>query len=186
MASQYETTLTRAPQRRTGEPRVEVTSVGWQADVGLDYEDWLRYGSRLGLAGRNAAWWVGDWVRYGTARYGSKYSAAARVTGYDRQTLMNYVYVANRFDISRRRENLSWSHHAELAALDLEGQERWLERSGSERLTVRDLREALSGGSGRTRSVAAQTTSPSAEEPDPSEPQVMICPHCGEEFTPAS
>ena len=65
-------------------PQHELTRVGWLADAELTYEDWLRQGSKLGLAGRNAAWWVGDWVRYGTARYGSKYAAAECTTGYRR------------------------------------------------------------------------------------------------------
>ena len=46
------------------------------------------------MASRTAAWWIGDWVQYGAARYGAKYAVAARVTGYDRQTLMNMVYLA--------------------------------------------------------------------------------------------
>jgi len=183
--------MTRALQQRTSAPLVEVTSVGWQAGIDLAYEDWLRYGSRLGLAGRNAAWWVGDWVRYGTTRYGSKYSAAARVTGYDRQTLMNYVYVATRFEFSRRRENLSWSHHAELAALELEAQEKWLNRAQRERLTVRDLREALASADPRRQAAAAEanrdagasiskrSSDHTAGEPERS----MTCPHCGQSFT---
>lgn len=175
--------------RATG---AEITAVGWQAEADLQYEDWLRYGSRLGLAGRNAAWWVGDWVRYGTGRYGSKYAAAARVTGYDRQTLMNYVYVATRFEFSRRRENLSWSHHAELAALELEAQEKWLDRSERERLTVRDLREAVSSKGDDGRSEASSSASRRLNQrhsrdvtPAPEgvhADRIITCPHCGEPF----
>ena len=112
--------------RRRQRPPAELTAVGWVVCEELPYEEWLRQGSRLGLAGRNSRWWIGDWVRYGTSRYGKKYEAAVRVTGYDRQTLMNMVYVASRFEISRRRENLSWSHHAEVAALEPGEQEDWL------------------------------------------------------------
>jgi hypothetical protein len=183
-----------AQLQRVRAPQAEVTSVGWQADADLPYEDWLRYGSRLGLAGRNAAWWVGDWVRYGTARYGSKYSAASRVTGYDRQTLMNYVYVASRFDVSRRRENLSWSHHAEVAARETEDQETWLNRAAAERLTVHDLREALNTAGSRKRAVAATAAHEAEagvaiarrrprEEPPPKAARTVTCPHCGESFT---
>jgi hypothetical protein len=183
-----------AQLQRVQQPQAEVTPVAWQADADLSYEDWLRYGSRLGLAGRNAAWWVGDWVRYGTARYGSKYSAACRVTGYDRQTLMNYVYVASRFDVSRRRENLSWSHHAELAARETEEQEAWLNRTALERLTVHDLREALNAAGSRKRAVATAAQEAEAgvsiaqrkprEEPPARAARSLTCPHCGESFTP--
>jgi len=168
------------------------------------------------LAGRNAAWWIGDWLRYGTARYGSKYAAAARTTGYDRQTLMNMVYVATRFEFSRRRENLSWSHHAELAAFDIDQQERWLDRAAAERFSVRDLREMLSSskqpaGRASTRRAAAVNmgsradrlkTVPARSRSYSSERAAtpgdtasggqgasdgqIACPHCGHRFTVAA
>jgi hypothetical protein len=94
--------------------QTDLSPVAWVASGELAYDGWVRHGSRLGVAGRSSGWWIGDWVRYGAARYGQRYAVAARVTGYDDQTLMNMVYVATRFEISRRRENLSWSHRAEL------------------------------------------------------------------------
>ncbi|MDQ6778590.1 MAG: hypothetical protein M3071_20735 [Actinomycetota bacterium] len=95
---------------------------------------------RIGGVSRRVGWWLGDWLRYGNARFGERYSRAARITGYDTQTLMNMTYVASRFDVSRRRENLSWSHHAELAALPPGDQDYWLERARTEALSIRDLR----------------------------------------------
>jgi len=118
----------------------DLTSVAWVASGELSYDEWLRHGRRLGVVGRSAAWWIGDWVRYGAARYGRKYELATRITGYEHQTLLNMVYVATRFEISRRRENLSWSHHAELAAFDVAEQEQWLDRATAHRLTIRQLR----------------------------------------------
>jgi hypothetical protein len=176
----------------------ELGPVGWTAGADLSYDEWLRQGSRLGLAGRSAAWWIGDWVRYGTARYGSKYAAATRVTGYDRQTLMNMVYVSTRFQISRRRENLSWSHHAELAALDLEDQERWLNRATADRLSVRDLRQELLSvkqppGRSNGRRAAPPNGKPSARSPtadrgsvaasaNAAAERMVVCPHCRHQF----
>jgi hypothetical protein len=169
------TALERAGDRA---PIADLSAAGWTG-LDLPYDEWLRQGSRLGLAGRNASWWIGDWLRYGTARYGSKYTAAARVTGYDRQTLMNMVYVATRFEISRRRENLSWSHHAELAALEDAEQNMWLERAAVERLSVRDLREEL-GAHRETSARAARESPPSRSATQ----RTVVCPHCGENFTP--
>ncbi len=193
--------------QRIGEPygQARITAVAWVADEELAYEEWLRQGSRLGLASRSAAWWIGDWVRYGTAKYGDKYSAAVRVTGYDRQTLMNMVYVATRFDVSRRRETLSWSHHAELAPLEQDDQEAWLNRAVSDRLSVRDLREALApvkqraarpapkpsetvapgtardGASAAVNSTAIDSRSTSVHDETARE---VVCPHCGHHFVP--
>src|SRR2546429_4416754 len=115
----------RAPARRR--VRLSVSAGAWAPDGELPFADWLEQGRRLGVAGRGAGWWIGDWVRYGAARYGGRYARAGRVTGYDHKTLANMVYVASRFETSRRREDLSWSHHAELAALDVDEQERWLD-----------------------------------------------------------
>lgn len=153
-------------------------SVSWVPGENLSYEEWLRQGSRLGLAGRNASWWVGDWLRYGTHRYGKKYTAATQVTGYDRQTLMNMVYVATRFDISRRRENLSWSHHAELAPLEPDRQDFWLDRAAAERLSIRDLREELSS---LKEPSARERATPAKKRTE----QMVTCPECGHEFSPS-
>jgi hypothetical protein len=106
-------------------------------------QEWVAHGRRLGMAGRHVGWWIGDWLRYGNAAYGERYSRAANVTGYDTQTLMNMVYVATQVDVSRRREALSWSHHAEVAALAEDEQQRWLTRAEATRLSVRDLREEI-------------------------------------------
>jgi len=93
--------------------------------------------------GRCIQWLLGDWIAYGNARFGERYARAAKITGYDTQTLMNMVYVASRFQISRRRENLSWSHHETLAALDAEEQDHWLDQAQVNRWSIADLRMML-------------------------------------------
>src|SRR6059058_5382190 len=111
-----------------GDSAVSISPTAWAASGDLSLLEWSHSGRRLGVIGRAAGWWIGDWLNYGNARFGERYVRAARITGYDVQTLMNMVYVASRFEPSRRRDNLSWSHHAELAALEPEKQDHWLER----------------------------------------------------------
>jgi hypothetical protein len=122
---------------------VIVSATYWSPWDDLDVAEWIIQGRRLGTIGRGVAWWIGDWVNYGNAKFGQKYSRAARITGYDVQSLMNMSYVASRFNCSRRRENLSWSHHAELAGLAIEYQEMWLENAERKHLSVRGLRETV-------------------------------------------
>ena len=143
--------------------------------------DATRPGSRLG--GSRFGWWIGDWIRYGSAKYGEKYEAAARITGYDVQSLMNMAYVASRFEISRRREKLSFSHHCELAALPLGEQELWLDRIEREGLSVHALRVQLK------RSAAKLGSPPSVAEADVQAPDTqrsggaeVVCPECGHQF----
>ena len=98
----------------------ELTRVGWMPSTNLGLAEWSAVGRRFGEIGRCSQWWLGDWIHYGNAKFGERYSRAVKLTGYDVQSLMNMVYVASRFEISRRRENLSWSHHATLASLELD------------------------------------------------------------------
>jgi hypothetical protein len=128
-----------------------LTTTSWSPRGELSVTDWVRQGSWLGSLGRATGWWIGDWLRYGNAHYGDRYSSAGRVTGYDVQSLMNMAYVAGRFEPSRRRDGLSFSHHAELAGLPADEQDLWLDRAELAGLSVRSLRAELR----RTRQRAA-------------------------------
>jgi hypothetical protein len=170
-----------------------LTPVSWNARAELSSADGVEQGRKLGVIGRNAGWWIGDWLRYGNAAYGERYTRAARVTGYDVQTLMNMVYVASRVDASRRRATLSWSHHAELAALDPATQERWLARAEAEGFSVRCLREEVRR---EARALTAESEAAEAEpaaaaehEPAADAEEVaadganFVCQSCGHSFT---
>jgi hypothetical protein len=156
-------------------PAAGLTRVGWTPAADIDLAEWSAVGRRLGEIGRCSQWWLGDWINYGNAKFGERYSRAAKLTGYDTQSLMNMVYVASRFDIYRRREKLSWSHHATVAALDLDGQEMWLTRASIEKLSVADLRVEL-----RTHRRALEE---GAAQPEPqrvtAHEHLLVCPNCG-------
>jgi len=48
------------------------------------------------------------------------YSQALEATEYEYGTLANNKFLASKFEFSRRRENLSHAHHAEVASLEPE------------------------------------------------------------------
>lgn len=125
------------------QPAGAISKVAWIPHEELGRSEWLSTGRRLGAIGRCSQWWIGDWIRYGTAKWGEKYAEAARVTGYDIASLRNMAWVASRFDISLRSDKLAWSHHVLLAPLEPPEQRRWLERASEERFSVSDLRLAL-------------------------------------------
>jgi hypothetical protein len=135
--------------------RSELTITAWSPREDLSVGDWVRNGRWLGALGRASGWWIGDWIRYGNARYGERYEPAARVTGYDVQSLRNMAYVAGRFDPRRRRDSLSFSHHAELAALPAEEQDLWLDRAVAGAFSVGKLRSELRHARRRAASRAA-------------------------------
>jgi hypothetical protein len=151
-----------------------LSSTAWTPRQELDLREWLEQGRRLGAVGRGVAWWIGDWLLYGNHRYGERYPRAVRATGYDVQSLMNMAYVASRFSFERRRAGLSWSHHAEVAALSVEEQERWLALAEQERMSVRSLRgevQSLRRATNRTLEHGAPTPARDAIAR-------VVCPEC--------
>jgi hypothetical protein len=167
--------------------RATISDVSWRAAEDMSFSEWLEYGRRLGVMGRSAGWWIGDWLSYGNHVFGERYVRASRITGYDSQTLMNMAYVASRFDVSRRRGKLSWSHHAEIAAMEPEEQDYWLERAESDRLSVRCLREGIRRERLRKKAEdeAAERESCATDEGEQLDPD-LVCPECGHVFPTAS
>jgi hypothetical protein len=163
--------------------RSNISGVAWTGGEEMEYRDWVVEGRRIGAMGRGSPWWVGDWVLYGTARWGERYAEAVKITGYDVKSLRNMRYVASRFDTSLRRDTLSWSHHALLAALDEEEQVNWLERAVADKLSVDDLRielrAARRGGYSAT-AIEEKTSNASGETVE------VVCPECGHKFQSAS
>jgi hypothetical protein len=152
-----------------------LSKIAWAPQRDLDHSDWLATGRRLGAIGRCSQWWIGDWVRYGTAKWGEKYAEAARVTGYDIASLRNMAWVASRFDTSLRNDKLTWSHHVLLAPLEPDEQRAWLLRASEERLSVADLRLELRG----LRGGEDRDSSGGGNGRVSKRGKVSVCPHCG-------
>jgi hypothetical protein len=149
----------------------------------MTYPEWADQGRWLGTIGRCSQWWLGDWIRYGTARYGEKYTEAAKLTDYEVHSLRNMAYVASRFpDVSRRRDKLSWSHHAELAALNPEEQDKWLSRAANEKLSVSALRTALRESRQPRESASDDGDAIVDSQPLDKHSGTIACPSCGYTF----
>jgi hypothetical protein len=154
-----------------------ISKVAWVPPSDLGQAEWLSAGRRLGAIGRCSQWWIGDWIRFGTARWGEKYAEAARVTGYDVASLRNMAWVAAQFDLSLRSDKLSWSHHVLLAPLSAEEQSYWIGKAIDERLSVADLRlELRARGRGARREKAMTEAGDEGREDG-------ICPHCGHKLS---
>lgn len=93
------------------------------------YEVWGAVLKRLKSAEKAIQWWLGDALRFGERKYGEMYSQALEEIDYSYGTLRDVAWVAGRFELSRRRDNLSWSHHREVAALDPQEQETLLDQA---------------------------------------------------------
>jgi hypothetical protein len=116
----------------------------------LPIDSWIDIGRRIACISNASVWWLGDWIVYGEQAYGRRYKAALDATHLDYQTLRNYAWVARRFEPSRRREALSFQHHAEVAGLPEADQDLWLERAERLKWSRSYLRRQLKAD-GRTR-----------------------------------
>jgi hypothetical protein len=90
---------------------------------------WEHLGRQLLEFSDSSAWWIADWLAYGELAFQDRYREAIRRTSLSYQTLRNYVWVARRFELSRRRDTLSFGHHTEVAALDRPEQDFWLRKA---------------------------------------------------------
>ena len=136
-------------------------------EEGLTIEQWMAAGESLKVLESAVPWWVGDWLRYGEEKFGEMYSQALREVDRSKQTMMNWAWVAGKFDPSRRRENLSFSHHAEVAGLEEDQQDEWLDRAEQEDWSKTRLREEIRG-----------------DEEKPLKDGQVRCPQCQFQFRP--
>lgn len=120
-----------------------ISSVGLRLPENMTFDDWCDVGRTLRNWDRALPWCIGDWLNFGERKYGEKYSQVLDATDYEYQTLANTKYVANRFEFSRRRENLSFAHHSEVAALAPAEQDAWLDKAESESWARAELRKQI-------------------------------------------
>ncbi|MFD0884580.1 LmbU family transcriptional regulator [Streptosporangium algeriense] len=120
-----------------------MTPVGLRIPAELPYELWEKAGFRISAVANSSTWCLGDWLVYGRSRYTDRYRKAIEAIGLDYQTLRNYAWVSRRVDLSRRRDGLSFQHHAEVAALPPEEQDHWLDQAQRNGWTRSRLRQNL-------------------------------------------
>lgn len=120
-----------------------MSRVGLHMPTDLPFEDWARAGRQLSGILDSSSWWLGDWLVFGKENYADCYQLAVQGAGLRYQTLRNYAWVARRFDLSRRRGRLTFQHHAEVASLPQDDQDRLLDQAERETWTTKQLRSAI-------------------------------------------
>lgn len=138
--------------------QVLISRLGLRIPPGLTYNGWERAGVQLSRILDSSAWCLGDWLVCGQENYADRYVRAIEAAGLDYQTLRNYAWVARRFQLERRRELLSFQHHAEVASLDVGEQDQWLDRAEEGRWSRNELRRQLRGAR-LDKKAAADSTS---------------------------
>jgi len=110
---------------------------------GLSLDSWRELGCQICFVANCSAWWLGDWLVYGEQTYSDRYKRALTKTPLDYKTLRNYAWVARKFPASRRQDTLSFGHHAEVAGLPGDEQDKWLARASKSRWSCSQLRREL-------------------------------------------
>lgn len=124
-------------------------------DPDMPYQRWEDLGRFLGGLQRRVNWYIGDWLNFGEGVYGQessqaveattsdRYNEAERVTGLDHGTLMNISSICRRIAKDRRRKELGFWIHAEVAALEPADQIEWLQKAIDNGWNRSDLRQAI-------------------------------------------
>lgn len=125
------------------EPRV-VSVGGRLSPTALELPDGLRFNAwesvlkALLQLEDSVVWWVADAAAYGERWYRKDYGPA--LDRYERETLWNLSRVARAVETSRRREDLSFSHHVEVGSLDPDMQTAFLADAFEENWSHKELR----------------------------------------------
>ena len=118
--------------------------VDLELSADMSFDEWASVGNRIARIHNGAAWALGDWLLFGERRFGERYRSALDATNLGYQTLRNYAWVARCFAPSRRRERLSFQHHAEVASLPAVEQDLWLHRAEAQGWSRNELRRRVS------------------------------------------
>jgi hypothetical protein len=108
----------------------------------LSFEQWAEVGRNLCRSDQVMKWWIGDWAAFGLRKYG-QLKEFAEINGINYQSLRDMAWVSEKVELSRRRDNLEWSKHREVAALEPKDQEKWLAKAEAEELPVVEIRRQI-------------------------------------------
>ena len=118
-----------------------LTRTGLRAIRKPTTEEYLVLGKQLVEIERMYQWCIGDYLLMFEHDKGQMYTQALDAS--IEKTWKNYVYVAKHVVESRRRDSLSWTHHAEVAHLHPQIQDGLLEKAVSHGWSTRDLRKMV-------------------------------------------
>lgn len=119
---------------------LSTTNLTFKRDVSK--EEWMDVFKALKQVEGCVQFWIGDCLAYRQQKWGM-YDDIAEETGMDKKTLWEYKNVSQSIKPSARAEQLSYTHHREVASLPPEKQELFLNMAVEDKLSVRDLRNKI-------------------------------------------
>lgn len=134
------TTLAQQLSKVNPDAPLVATMTGMKVKHQPTYAEWETFGRELWSYKQAIQWCIGDWLNYGEKHYGDTYTQAIDMTNYTYGTLANYASVAREFPPERRREDVSFTNHQELAPLDTDEQDIFLNAIETKQATRDDIR----------------------------------------------
>lgn len=123
-----------------------LSSVGLEITGSVSQDEWLALMRAVQRVQSAVQWIVGDWLNYGIERkWGETYEQFAELTGYSVQALKDMAWVSKAYEVSSRKDELSFKHHKIVADLPHEKREEMLGTAIAERLSASDF-QALRDG----------------------------------------
>ena len=123
-----------------------------QVPAGLSIEAWGGLLARTGTISNATPWWMGDLMLHGENAYGESHTQYLPDDEHSIATLTAARWVASRIPPERRRPELSWSIHKEVASCEPADQDKYLDLAQAEGLSVRHLRERIADKKKRSSS----------------------------------
>jgi hypothetical protein len=145
---------------------VTETATGLTFATDTPIEVWGALVTRLTRQHKRIEWALGDALQFGEHRYGDTYAQWADETNLSENTLATIKWVAGKIESSRRREDVGWSHHREVAALDPPVQDRLLSEASERGMTRFALRQAVKVEQERQAGRAVDVDGAEIEEPE--------------------
>ena len=127
--------------RLSTKPCPEFTPTALTMPNNLMCVEWHALGDELLGAWIPNPWHLGDLLAYGQRRFDGL--CGDRLTTRQRSCLEGFARVAERFDVDRRRESLTYGHHAAVTAMSDPMQAYWLDRAECQEWAVGELRAAI-------------------------------------------
>ena len=119
------TTHSKPPITRMG--KFAIYKTGLVMDKNATYEEWYEFINKALDLNCCTQWVIGDGLNLGESNWGEMYSQALDEKGSSYQTLRDDKWVSSKVKLSRRRDNLSFAHHREVAPLEPNEQDELLD-----------------------------------------------------------
>lgn len=116
--------------------------LGREFETATTMEQWAEIGNSIYRDAESLQWVLADWAAFGEKHWGAL-KEFCEGHGMNYGTLRNYAFIATNVEMSRRRDNLSFGHHQEVAPLQPEQQTHWLTKASVNHWSVAELRRRI-------------------------------------------